>query len=81
MQRRTDKQSPSTTASGAGAKAVTFKHPFFVGKMLLIPKVEQIVYCLQLVLLHKICNLETFLKYQMFLERDLLFTSKTLQML
>ena len=30
MQRRTE-QSPSTTASGAGAKAVTFQHPFFVG--------------------------------------------------
>ena len=30
MQRRTE-QSPSTTASGSGAKAVTFQHPFFVG--------------------------------------------------
>ena len=30
MQRRTE-QSPSTIASGAGAKAVTFQHPFFVG--------------------------------------------------
>ena len=30
MQRRTE-QSASTTASGAGAKAVTFQHPFFVG--------------------------------------------------
>ena len=30
MEQRTE-QSPSTTASGAGAKAVTFQHPFFVG--------------------------------------------------
>ena len=30
MQQRTE-QSPSITASGAGAKAVTFQHPFFVG--------------------------------------------------
>ena len=30
MQRRTE-QSPSTTASGSGAKAITFQHPFFVG--------------------------------------------------
>jgi len=30
MAQRTE-QSPSTTASGAGAKAVTFQHPFFVG--------------------------------------------------
>ena len=30
MEQRTE-QSPSTTASGAGAKSVTFQHPFFVG--------------------------------------------------
>ena len=30
MEQRTE-QSPSTTASGAGAKAVTFQHPFFSG--------------------------------------------------
>ena len=30
MEQRTE-LSPSTTASGAGAKAVTFQHPFFVG--------------------------------------------------
>lgn len=30
MQRRTE-QSAATIASGAGAKAVTFQHPFFVG--------------------------------------------------